>query len=277
MAVTLALCSALAYGVCDFLGGLLSRRASAWQVAIMVQTSSAAFTWLAVLVTVGQPTREQLLVGALAGVANGMGTAFLYRGFARGRMGVVAPVSALGSALVPLVVGLAQGDEPSRLASLGVVCALPAIWLIARPAEHDHADGPSGLGDALLAGLGFGVFFGAIGQVPDDAGFTPLALCQTVSIAGVVGAALLARERDWRPRGRAALSAAALGPLGLTATATFMIATQHGMLSLVSVIAALYPASTVLLAWLVLKERIGPAQAVGLAAAAVAVSLVALG
>ncbi|MFT4298938.1 MAG: EamA family transporter [Aeromicrobium sp.] len=285
MAVILALASAMTYGVSDFLGGVFSRgqRVSAWQIAVAGQCSSAAVTWLAVLAVTGEATREHVLLSALAGLGSGFGTGFLYRGFARGRMGVVAPVSAVGSALVPLAVGLGQGDRPSALAVIGVACAFPAIWLVARPDPQAHGPlldaepgAPSGFVDAVLAGLGFGVLFAVLGQIPDDAGFVPLAICQTVSIAAIVVTAMLLREA-WVPRSGPAALGLLLGPLGFTATAAFMLATHHGLLSVVSVIAALYPASTVLLARLVLHERIGRGQAAGLAAAAVSVSLVALG
>lgn len=285
MAVTLALISALTYGVSDFLGGIFSRRASAWQISVCGQTSAAAVSWVAALAVAGDPTGRDLLLGSLAGLGTGFGIVFLYRGLAHGRMGVVAPVSAVGSALVPLVVGVAQGDRPSTLAVVGVVCAFPAIWLVARPPEE--ADGPlaagpraaessSGFVDGVLAGIGFGVLFAALGQVPESAGFAPLAMANSTAILAVIAIAVTLRE-SWVPRSRAAARGLLLGPLGFVASGTFLLATHQGLLSIVSVIAALYPASTVLLAWLVLRERIGRGQAVGLAAAALAVSLVALG
>jgi drug/metabolite transporter (DMT)-like permease len=306
VAVTLALISALTYGVSDFLGGIFSKRASAWQISVAGQSSAAVVTWGATLFLAGDPSGRHLLLGAVAGLGSGFGIVFLYRGLAHGRMGVVAPVSAVGSALVPLAVGLGQGDRPSTPAVIGVVCAFPAIWLVARPpagalrgsqagpevprgtrgldgrtsvTEEPIADGgetASGFTDGVLAGLGFGVLFASLGQVPDSAGFVPLAVANTTAIVAVVVMAVLLREA-WLPRTRAAARGLLLGPLSFVASGTFLLATHHGLLSIVSVIAALYPASTVLLAWLVLHERIGRGQAVGLAAAAVAVSLVALG
>lgn len=278
VAVILALVSALTYGVSDFLGGIFSRRASAWQISVCGQGAAAAVTWVSVLFVTGDPTGRDLLLGAVAGLGSGFGIVFLYRGLAHGRMGVVAPVSAVGSALVPLAVGLGQGDRPSVLAAVGVACAFPAIWLVARPV--DEPDGlevaSTGFLDGVLAGLGFGVLFAALGQVPEEAGFAPLAVANSAAIVAVVAIAVVLRE-SWVPRTRAAARGLLLGPLSFVATGSFLLATHHGLLSIVSVIAALYPASTVLLAWLVLKERIGRGQAVGLGAAAVAVSLVALG
>src|SRR4051812_34886500 len=99
MAVVLALCSALAYGLSDFVGGLLSRRTSAWSVAVVAQSSSAVCTALVALLVAGAPSAVDYWWAALAGVGSGMGTGFLYRGFSAGRMSVVAPVSAVGAAL----------------------------------------------------------------------------------------------------------------------------------------------------------------------------------
>lgn len=275
VAVVLALVSAFTYGVSDFLGGIFSKRAAGWQVAVVGQLSAAACTGLAVLVVDGDPTGRHLALGVAAGVSTGFGTAFLYRGLSRGRMGVVAPVSAIGSAVVPLAVGVAQGDRPSSLAVVGLACAFPAIWLISRD-PHEGTAGPSGFADGVLAGIGFGGLFALIGQVPDTAGFEPLVLAQLASVVGVIGVAVTMRE-PWVPREPAAAYGVLLGPLGFTASAAFLLATHQGLLSVVSVISALYPASTVVLAWLVLSERIGRMQGVGLAAAAAAVALVALG
>ncbi|MGA8210595.1 MAG: hypothetical protein WB798_10635, partial [Nocardioidaceae bacterium] len=131
MVVVLALGSALAYGLSDFVGGLVSRRASAWPVAVLAQTSSTACVTLVALLAGGAPTTGHLAWGALAGVGGGTGAAFLYRGFAAGRMGVVAPVSAVGAAVVPVLAGTLGGERPALLVWTGIALALPAIWLVA--------------------------------------------------------------------------------------------------------------------------------------------------
>ena len=111
MAVLLALLAAVAYGLSDFLGGLVSRRTSAWSVAVVGQASSAICVAVAALLIPGDPTRTDLLWGLLAGIGSGTGAAFLYRGFSSGRMGVVAPVSAVGATLVPVLAGTPGGEE----------------------------------------------------------------------------------------------------------------------------------------------------------------------
>ena len=282
MAVVLALFSAVAYGLSDFVGGLLSRRTSAWAVAVVGQTSSTVVTAALALFVPGTPQPADFAWALLAGVATGMGTGFLYRGFSSGRMSVVAPVSAVGAALVPVLVGAATGERPTLLVWVGVVAALPGIWLVSSTAEDPMQAGEpresvaAGLVDGILAGLGFGVLFAALGQVPDGAGWWPLTFSQAVSVVAVALLAVALRA-DWRPRGRTVRLAALCGPLGATATGTFLLATQHGYLTVAGVLASLYPASTVLLAAFVLKEHIHRTQGVGLVLCGLAVACVAAG
>ncbi|MBZ5733719.1 EamA family transporter [Nocardioides sp. TRM66260-LWL] len=287
IAVGLALASAAAYGLSDFLGGLASKRASAWTVGIAGQLAGALLVaLLGVTLVTGDPTRADLAWGLLAGLGNGFGVAFLYRGLASGRMGVVAPVSGVAAAVVPVVVGLASGERPGVLVLLGMLAAVPAIWLVAsEPGADPHsvpdaASPADGLRDGLLAGLGFGLLFAAIAQVPDAAGALPLAASQTggaltlgllAAASGGLGSAALAGAR------RGAALGALTGLLGALAVLLFLTATHHGYLTVVAVIAALYPAGTVLLAAGVLREPIHRLQGLGLALCGLAVALVAAG
>ncbi|MCW2831626.1 MAG: EamA family transporter [Aeromicrobium sp.] len=275
MAIALSLLSALAYGISDFLGGIFAKRASPWQVAVVGQTSSGVISLAAALVVGGSATGHDLAYGALAGLGGGFGVAFLYRGLSTARMGVVAPLSAIGTALLPVVVGLTTGDRPSVLVLVGVACAFPAIALISRVVDDSPAH-RGGVADGILAGLGFGLLFVFLGQVGDDAGLMPLALSQATSVASVAVTAIVLRQAWW-PRERAAWRAVLMGPLGATAQGAFLYATHHGLLSVVSVISSLYPASTVLLAAVVLREKIHGWQGLGLVLAALAVALVAAG
>lgn len=275
MAIVLSLLSALAYGISDFLGGIFAKRVSPWQIAVVGQTSSGVFALLAAFVLSGSPTSADFGWAALSGLGGGFGVAFLYRGLSSARMGVVAPISAVGAALIPVTVGLATGDRPSTMALVGVVCAFPAIALISRVVDEDPSH-QGGVVDGLLAGLGFGLLFTFLGQTGDDSGLFPLALCQLTSVIAVVVTAALLRQA-WVPRERAALKAVWMGPLGAGAQGAFLLATHHGLLSVVSVISSLYPAGTVVLATVLLRERIHRWQAVGLVFATLAVTLVAAG
>ncbi len=277
MAIVLAIISALAYGLSDFIGGILSRRISAWSVAVIGAAVAAVSTAVVAVFVTGDPTGADFAWAALAGVGSGAGAGFLYRGFAAGRLGVVAPVSAVGAALVPLVVGVAAGERPSALAWLGIVAALPGIWLVSRepsPAGGGDRRTAAGVVDGLLAGAGFGMLFAALGQIPDTAGLWPLAVTQVVSVPAVVLMATLMRE-PWVPRDRSVVPAAWCGLLSTVATLTFLLATQRGYLTVSGVLASLYPAFTILLAAVILKEHIHRAQGVGLVLCGLAVGLVA--
>lgn len=272
MAVLLALAAAVAYGLSDFVGGIASRRTSAWPVAFVAASSACAGAVVLALVTAGSPTAADLGWGALAGVGTGTGGAFLYRGLAAGRMGVVAPVSAVGAALLPVVVGVATGERPDLLVWLGLVAAVPGIWLVSR--EPGGGDLAAGIVDGVLAGAGFGLLFAATGQVPEEAGFAPLALAQGVGVVCVAATATLLGGR-WRPDHPSQAWGVAAGLLATTAVVAFLRATQTGLLTVASVVTSLYPAVTIALAAVVLRERVHASQGVGLLLCGLAVGLVA--
>jgi drug/metabolite transporter (DMT)-like permease len=277
MSILLSLFAAASYGLGDFNGGVFSKRGGPWAVSLMAQLGGTVLVLLVALVDGGSPDRADLAWAVLAGVGNGFGTAFLYRGLSSGRMGVVAPVSGVGAVVVPVLVGLATGERPGALVWLGVVMALPAIWLVSREPVTAPSDAPgSGIVDGVLAGLGFGSLFAALAQISEEAGFLPLALNQLVAGVAVVLVALTLRQ-DWVPRNRYALGGVISGALGSLATGLFQVATQHGYLTVAAVITSLYPAFTVLLAATVLREHVHRAQAIGLALCAGAVVLVAAG
>lgn len=279
MTVVLSLLAAVSYGLSDFNGGIFAKRGGAWAVSLMAQLTGTAVVLVVALVDGGDPTRADLLWGVLAGVGNGFGTAFLYRGLASGRMGVVAPVSGVGAVVVPVAVGVLTGERPGSLVWVGVVLALPAIWLVAREPTTSVDGAPaggSGVVDGILAGLGFGALFAALAQIPEQAGYLPLALNMVVAGVAVIAVAIVLRE-DWVPRTTWALGGMISGVLGALATGLFQVASQHGYLSVAAVITSLYPAFTVLLAAVVLRERVHSAQGVGLALCAASVALVAGG
>ncbi|WP_028644561.1 DMT family transporter [Nocardioides sp. URHA0020] len=285
MSILLSLLAAASYGLGDFNGGIFSRRGGAWAVSLVAQLSGTALVLVLVAFDGGSPTAADFAWAVLAGVGNGFGTAFLYRGLSSGRMGVVAPVSGVGAVLVPVVVGVLTGERPGALVWVGVLLALPAIWLVSREplAEPliEPLPGPtespgSGIVDGVLAGLGFGALFASLAQVPAEAGFLPLALNQLIAGGAIIVVALTLRQ-DWVPRNRYALGGAISGALGALATGLFLVATHHGYLTVAAVITSLYPAFTVLLAATVLREHVHRTQAVGLALCAGAVVLVAAG
>lgn len=277
-AVLLALASAAAYGTSDFVAGVASRRTSAWAVAVVGSAVGGVLAVGLALLLPGRPAGADLAWGALAGVGNGLGGAFLYRGLSRGRMGVVGPVSAVGAAVLPVAVGVVGGERPDVLVWGGIAAALPGIWLVARdPAGEGAPASTGGLVDGLLAGAGFGLLFAALGQVPDGAGYWPVAVSQGVGVLAVATLATLLGA-PWVPRDRAAVGGGAgAGALSAAAVVGFLLATQQGLLTVSAVLASLYPAVTVLLAAVLLHERVHRVQGAGLALCAVSVVCVAVG
>lgn len=282
MGVLLALGSAAMYGLSDFIGGVMSRRTSAWSVAVAVQFGSAVILTLVAVMFGGTPSGGALAWGALAGIGSGVCTGFLFRGLANGRMSVVGPLSAVSAAAVPVLVGVVIGERPSALAWVGIVCALPAIWLVATGEGDENvggehvAQGGTGVLDGIVAGVGLGFMFVALGQVDEGAGLYPAALCLAVSVVVIAVIATVFRQ-NWLPRDRYAAIALSGGLATAAATMLFQLASQAALLAISSVLSSLYPAFTVLLAVLVLRERIHRVQAIGLAVAAGAVTMVTLG
>ncbi|MFT4084801.1 MAG: DMT family transporter [Nocardioides sp.] len=279
-AIVLALVSALAYGTSDFIGGLLSGRVSAWTVAWFGQLAGAASAALIGLVAGGAPTGADLAWAAVAGIGSGVGCGYLYQGLSTGRMGVVAPISGVGAAIVPVVAGVLGGERPAVLAWAGIVLALPAIWLVARePGRPDAKVSGSvaaGVLDGVVAGAGFGMSFALMGQVGGGAGAWPTAVNLLTATVVVTAMALVLRQ-PWLPRSARVWPAIFTGILGALALVLFVEATQHGFLAITGVITSLYPAATIALATLVLREPVHRAQAFGMALCAAAVALVATG
>ena len=159
---------------------------------------------------------------------------------------------------------------------LGIVAAVPGIWLVSREPGGDGSLA-AGLVDGVLAGIGFGLLFAAIGQIPEGAGYWPLALAQVTSLLAVVVTATLLRAA-WRPTARSEVTGGLLaGALASAAAFGFLLATQSGLLTVAAVLTSLYPAFTILLAATVLREPIHRGQALGLALCGVCVALVAAG
>ncbi len=191
-------------------------------------------------------------------------------------MSVVAPVSAVLSAGVPVIVGVGLGERPAPAAWLGIALGIPAIALISRAVAdpEDALASEQAIVAAVVAGIGFGGFFVFLGQTGDGAGIVPLVASRTVSVTSLAVVGSLT-GRLARPDRRTMLVIAVSGVLDMTANVQFLYAVREGLLSLGSVISAMYPASTIVLARLVLDERLGRVQVVGLAAAATAIALVA--
>ncbi|KPI01001.1 protein of unknown function DUF6 transmembrane [Actinobacteria bacterium OK006] len=272
----LALGSSLAYGCADFLGGLGARKAHVLRTVMIAAPASLAVELLLWPFLGASFSAGALGWGAASGIASAAAFALLYRTLAIGPMNVLSPVTALVSAVLPVAVGLLQGEHLGAAGLVGLPLALVAVILVS--AGHGAGSArPSRT--ALLSAFGAG---GAIAlqlvflhQAPSDTGVAPLIIGRAVSSAVILAAAGLMYRRLGSERPAYAMSTAA-GVLDSMANLLFLLAARSGDLTVVAVITALYPAGTVLLARSVLAERIRRGQLVGLGTAAVAVSLLAL-
>ena len=285
MAAVLALVAALAYGAADFYGGLATRRLPAATVVLRSNTLAFPCLLLANLGVTGTWTGHDAVAGALAGIGSTAGLLLLFRALAEGTMSVVAPITAVLASVVPMTVGLGTGERPPLLALTGLPVALAAVMLLAAPptAGGGRLAIPAGnLLPALGAGLGFGVFFVALDATAHDAGLWPVVVSQaagnvlltTFKLLGIGGGS----RKDATRRGASPQwpAVAASGLFSAVGHVSFLLATRRGLLTLVAVIASLYPASTLLLARLFLGERIAGLQRLGAVLAGVAVVLVSL-
>lgn len=275
MAVLFALFAALSYGVSDFVGGLASRRVSALTVLLVSYPAGAVLMTLLLPVYAG-PISARTLLWSIAGGAAGLtGVSLMYSALARAPMNIISPVTAVLSAVVPVLAGVIIGERPGVPSWIGIVLGLVAVVLVSRQAE-DHPHGPIGwqpLAMAVLAGVGFGTYFVCLARADHDSGIWPVVLSRVVSAVLVVPLALGAGQFVRMPRAVVRLALIA-GLLDACANVGFLLASRHGLLSLSGVITALYPAGTVVLAGIVLKEQTGRVQRVGLGLAVVAVVLI---
>jgi uncharacterized membrane protein len=279
MAVVLGLAVAAAYGAADFFGGVAARRSPLASVVVLSQLVGLVFIGTLAVMLGGSMTPDTVVLAVAAGAIGGLGLTCLYRGLSIGRMSVVAPITAVGAAALPVVWGLAAGERPTALATAGVALALVAVVFVSRiPGdEAEAAGGARVLGLAVLAGLGFGAVFIILAETSGDGGMWPLLVMRTASVSFLAAGAFVTR-RSLAPSGRSALRIIAItGVLDVAANALYVLATREGLLSLVAVLSSLYPAVTVLLARLVLSERLGRMQTVGLGLAGAGVMLIALG
>jgi drug/metabolite transporter (DMT)-like permease len=218
------------------------------------------------------PANADLAWGLAAGMAGVVGIAALYRALAIGRMGLVAPVSAVITAALPTLFGMITEGLPSALTLGGFGLALLGVWLVAGAGGAEG--GRAGLGLALLAGCGFGVFFVLVDRAGASAVFWPLAAARCGSLVLVLPFAL-ARRQLARPELRLLATVLLAGALDVAGNAFFVLATQSGRLDIAAILSSMYPASTVLLAALLLGERITRPQVAGIGAVLAAIVLIA--
>lgn len=274
----LALAASLSWGLGDFLAGLRTRRLPV--VTVLVVSQAAGLATIALVVAlrgIGPPDGHYLLFGSLAGIAGAVGLAALYRGLAVGPMSIVAPISGT-AAVVPVVAGVAMGERPSGAQAAGIGLAVAGVVLASRAPAGDgsHRHAAEGVGLALTAALAFGLLLVALGEASEGDPYWGTLAMRATSFSLLVLTALVLRpsfslgERDLPVL-------LLIGVLDTAGNALFAVASTKSLLALAAVLAQLYPVVTVLLARLVLGERISRGQGVGVVSAFAGVALITAG
>jgi uncharacterized membrane protein len=271
----LAALSAAVWGSGDFCGGKASQRANPIAVTVLSQLLGLPVLLLSLLLFRGHFDLATFGQDMLAGVAGYIGIVLLYRGLSQGAMAIFAPISAVTSALIPMIVGLISERTPSTLPLIGAALAIVAIGLVSISGSNGNAlVTPRLVGLALATGAMFGIFFAILGQAKPEAGMWPLVGIRAGSIGAGLLTAAVTRTSLRMPSTPFRWTGVA-GCFDIAANALYVLAAARGVLSIVAPIASLYPVSTVLLALGVDKERVRPIQLAGLGLAATALVLVA--
>jgi drug/metabolite transporter (DMT)-like permease len=287
--LVLSLTAAFTYGAADFLGGLASRRANT--IAVVTISQGAGLLMVALLLpmlTSAAPGRTDWIWGAIAGLTGGVGVALLYRALAVGVMAVVAPTTAVCAVLVPVLIAIALGERPGTRESLGIGLAVVAIVLVSQsatggsqtsksdrrlPEPGEATPGPaegSGLGLSLASGVAIGLFFLSLARTNAAAGLWPLLAARAISVSLFAAMTVVYRVPLRMPPPVLAITIGG-GIVDMLANLFFLLASRQGPLTLAVTLTSLYPASTVLLARVVVGERLAPRQWAGVAFALVAI------
>ena len=278
LAVLLGLAAGLSWGVSDFMGGLKARTLDL--IAVMVLSQGTGLVLVALIVASrghGAPAGDELVYASLSGISGALGLAAFYRGLAIGVMAVVAPISATGAA-IPVVAGLVSGERPSAAQAAGIALAIVGVVLASREA-HGEGRPPrvaTGVGLALLAACGFGAFFVLMDAASEHDVFWAILVNRITGVSGLVGMALVLRRRLHMPT-RQLAALALIGTMDIAANTFYALGSTEGLISVVAVLASLYPVVTVILARFVLHERVHASQRAGIAAALVGVALISAG
>ena len=275
MVILLGLSSAFSWGAGDFSGGYASKRTSAYSVVVMSQFVSLVILSVGVyLINAGPFSLEAAFMGAIAGLCGSAGLVALYTGLARGPMGVVAPVTAVVAAVVPVLFSIFQIGIPGPTDLIGIMIALGAVWMISSGKKEANVH-IEDLGLSVFAGLGFGLFFILIAKASAQAVLWPLIFARSSSIIAILLVGLLLRRIE-RPALDQLPIIALSGIFDTGGNIFYILATRYGRLDIAAVLSSLYPAATVFLAWMILKEKLSRCQWVGVILVFTAVILIAI-
>ena len=275
LGILFALTSAAVWGSGDFSGGFATRSSNQYHVlALSAFSGIVLLVALALIVREAWPSPAGWGWAALGGVSGALGIACLYRALSLGHAAAVAPTTAVISAVLPVVVGALLAGLPGASQLAGFAVAVPGLWLVSAPSQDGGRVSRVELLLAVAAGLGFGGFFVFIGQVEKGFVYTPLVIARSLTLA--TGLILIVSRRLPLPALASSPIALLAGVLDAGGNIFYVLARQYTRLDVAAVLSSLYPAATVLLAWLVLHERISRRQWIGAALCVAAVGLIAL-
>lgn len=274
LVVFFGLMAAASWGAGDFSGGFASKKANVYGVVLITQTVGVfLLAASAYLIAEEMPPTGGMIWGVVAGIFISIGLLALYHGLSQGKMGFVAPVSAVVAASVPVIFSAFYEGLPEYYQMLGFAFALAAVWLIAGGGEGNDKIERSDLLLPLIAGMGFGLFFISIDRVSDTAVLWPLTAARIAAVVMLLG--FIAFKGSVSVPSKSVLPIIIVAGIFDTGGNTFFaLASQAGRLDIASITSSLYPAGTVLLAWLILKEKMTPKQWIGVLAALIAVILI---
>jgi drug/metabolite transporter (DMT)-like permease len=277
VAALLALISSLSWGVADFVGGLAARRAGSAQVlAVSYPAGAVVITIFALTIIPGELSTELFGYALVTGVIGSIAIALLYAALVRGQMGIVSPITAVMSGAVPVLVGVLRGEQPTAWAYAGMVIAVIAVVLVSQESQHHGKTPPIAIVLAIGSGVAIGLYLTSLGLAPKDSGVWVATLGRWVSTVIMITFVVLI-VRSFNRTAFPWLLAIAAGILDAVANGLFQLATQRGLLSVVAVLGSLYPAATVVLARVVINERMNAIQGVGVVLALSAAGLLAFG
>lgn len=278
MAILFGLLSAVSFGTGDFFGGLSSKKLSVLSVVACAHLVGligvATFSFLAA----DAFSWEALGIGAIGGAFGAGGLGLLYKGLSTGPMAVVAPITAISSAVVPALWGLVGGESLSSLAWIGIIIALVAIGLTSLPSDAS-VDGVTArvVIESLLAGAGFGIFFIFLDMTAPEVAPWPVVGARLFTVSCLMPVVLMKKRHEFSAIKAESKTLLLTGVFDTLANVLFLAATLRGDLTIVGVLSSLYPVSTVILARTILNEKMSPLQLVGMALALTATALIALG
>jgi drug/metabolite transporter (DMT)-like permease len=274
-AIALALGASLTWGVADFFGPLKGRTLGALRVLFYVQLSGLVTIAIAVAIRGEGPAGWAVLLAIPAAISGTLGLYAYYRGVAVGAISIVAPIAGI-SAVIPVAVGIASGDRPSEWQVAGMVCALAGVFLASRETGRGASRFAAGAGLALLAALGFGGYFPPM-HAAGNADFWWASLLFRTTSSAVILAVIAIRRPALSVERRHLLPLTLVGVGDLLGNLLFAAASTTGLVSVTSVLASLYPIVTVLLARLVLQERVARSQEGGIVLTLAGVALISAG